>query len=158
GPVQVVLDLNGCGSASTCAADFTVQQAMDGGMPVPWTITTTNLSTGTPPLSYNWGMPDGSISTEAGPGFTFSAPGVYGICLSIAADNGACTAIHCDTVVVDATGNITIGAPCTPPAITGITGPVTLCSNDSLVLSVSATGTAPLLYYWAGPGITYTDT
>lgn len=156
--VQVILDLNGCGSASTCAADYTVQQAMNGSTPIPWEITTTNLATGTPPWSFEWWMPDASNSSEAEPGFTFTAPGIYGICLNVWTDDGACSATHCDTLVVDDLGNITIGQPCTPPTITGIPGPLSICSNDTLVLSVSATGTAPLLYYWTGPGITYTDT
>ncbi|MGB3868379.1 MAG: PKD domain-containing protein [Flavobacteriales bacterium] len=155
---SVVIDISCGGGGGNCQAAFVVQQAMNGSTPIPWEITTTNLATGTPPWSFEWWMPDASNSSEAEPGFTFTEPGIYGICLNVWTDDGACSATHCDTLVVDDFGNITIGQPCTPPTITGIPGPLSICSTDTLILSVSATGTAPLLYYWTGPGITYTDT
>lgn len=41
---------------------------------------------------------------------------------------------------------------CIPPTITGTSGPVAICSNDSLILWVNATGTGPMSYSWTGPG------
>ncbi|MCB0791445.1 MAG: T9SS type A sorting domain-containing protein [Flavobacteriales bacterium] len=89
-----------------CEAAFTVMQAMNGNQPVPWQIWTANQSTGTPPITYSWWLPDGSTSTASNPSFTFSAPGVYGICLTISADGGNCTDVLCDTIAVDSMGMI----------------------------------------------------
>jgi PKD repeat protein len=193
-PGVLQVDLQ-CGAAGGCQAFFNVQQATGGGILLPWQITTTNLSTGPAPMTYNWWLPDGSTSTSAEPSFTFNQPGVYGICLTLQA--GSCTSVYCDTLTVDSSGNITLGAAvldcegvpngsampgspcddgdaqttndiwqadcscagtiCQPPLITGMTQDMTLCANDSLVLMVSATGTGPLHYGWAGPGILYSD-
>lgn len=98
----VVVNIS-CGSGN-CLAEFTVQQAFGGGALIPWQITTTNQSTGPAPIIYAWLMPDGSASAAAQPTFTFTEPGVYGICLTISADS--CTSFACDTVVVDSMGYI----------------------------------------------------
>ena len=88
---------------SNCQAAFTVQQN------APWQIATTDLSTGTPPITYSWWLPDGSNSTLAEPTYTFSQAGIYGICLTITADSGFCTSTMCDTIVVDSNGMINTG-------------------------------------------------
>ena len=91
-----------CGGDSMntgCQAMFTV------GSSQPWTITTTNGSTGAAPLSYEWWLPDGSQSSAAEPGYTFTTAGVYGICLTIT-DANACSSWYCDTLVVDSNGII----------------------------------------------------
>ncbi|MCC6841214.1 MAG: PKD domain-containing protein [Flavobacteriales bacterium] len=105
----VQLDLS-CSQASGCHAVFSVQQAMGGGVLIPWQITTTNLSTGNGTLSYSWWMPDGSTSTAFEPGYTFTQAGVYGICLTITNADSSCTDYHCDTVVVDTNGYISANA------------------------------------------------
>lgn len=87
---------------SSCNAAFTVQQAG------PWTISTTNLSTGSGPLTYQWWMPDGSTSSAFQPGFTFTASGVYGICLTIT-DSLGCSSWACDTLAVDSAGMLYTG-------------------------------------------------
>ena len=140
-----------CGPDS-CQAAFGVEQAMGGGALIPWQITTTNLSTGPAPIFYEWSMPDGSTSTSAQPSFTFTQPGVYGLCLTISA--GTCTSQFCDTVVVDSLGFISNtsawydcqgvlwgpnmpGTSCTVPGstITGIWSANCVCISDT-----SATG------------------
>ncbi len=83
-----------------CQAVFTVVQNAQ------WTASFSNTSTGVAPIAYQWWLPDGSTSTAANPGFTFNAPGVYGVCLTITAGN-SCTSIMCDTVFVDSIGDIT---------------------------------------------------
>jgi len=98
-----------CGVPS-CQASFTVQQAMNGGTPIPWQMTTTNTSTGGNPLTFSWWMPDGSTNYLAEPSYTFAQPGIYGICLALTADNGNCTSTFCDTVVVDSLGHISTNA------------------------------------------------
>lgn len=88
---------------SNCQAAFTVQN------PVPWQITTTNLSTGIGTMGYSWWLPDGSTSGLAEPSYTFTQAGVYGICLTIDVidtNNNVCTSWMCDTLVVDSTGMI----------------------------------------------------
>ena len=100
---SVVIDIS-CGGGGNCQADFSVQQAMNDSTPIPWQITTTNQSTGPAPIIYQWSLPDGSFSTDPEPTFTFSQPGVYGICLTISA--GTCTSVHCDSLVVDSMGFI----------------------------------------------------
>jgi PKD repeat protein len=77
-----------------------------GNTPTPWQITTTNTSTGVAPIDYQWWLPDGSQSNDVNPGFTFSQPGVYGICLTILSDSGYCTSTFCDTIVVDSMGYV----------------------------------------------------
>lgn len=99
-PADTLFITLNCGPADPCNAAFTVQQAG------PWQISTTNTSTGSGTLTYQWWMPDGSSSTEAEPTWTFNAPGLYGICLTITADNGSCTDWMCDSVVVDSNGVI----------------------------------------------------
>ena len=85
-----------------CGAIFTVQQS------APWTISTTNSSWGTGPLTYEWWMPDGSPSTAFEPGFTFLTSGIYGICLTIT-DSTGCSSWQCDTLVVDSAGMLYTG-------------------------------------------------
>ncbi|MCB9179283.1 MAG: PKD domain-containing protein [Flavobacteriales bacterium] len=88
---------------SNCNAAFTVLNN------APWQITTSNQSTGVPPIDYTWWMPDGTVSNAPTPSFTFTQPGVYGICLTISADSGYCSDWMCDTLVVDSTGMINNG-------------------------------------------------
>lgn len=97
--------------STNCQACFTVQQANanpNGTGGTPWVITTDNCTTGNAPFTYQWWMPNGNSSSLAEPGYQFNAPGVYGICLTIA-DAGGCTSTMCDTIVVDQNGWISTG-------------------------------------------------
>ena len=94
-------------NTAQCDACFTVAQTganPNGTGGTPWSISTSNCSSGPAPISYTWWLPDGSSSTETAPTFIFSTPGVYGICLTIA--TGGCTSTQCDTLVVDSLGFI----------------------------------------------------
>jgi PKD repeat protein len=91
--------------SSDCQAMFTVEQASGGGVLIPWTVNTVNLSVGTGNLSYLWNLPDGSTSTAAEPSYTFNAPGWYSFCLTVSSDSG-CTSTWCDSVVVDNFGYV----------------------------------------------------
>ena len=86
-------------SPQNCQADFTISQIG------PWAIMATDQSYGVGPIAYSWWMPDGSTSTATNPIYTFTAPGTYGICLTITASN-ACTSVSCDTLYVDSAGAI----------------------------------------------------
>jgi len=46
---------------------------------------------------------------------------------------------------------ICAGTICEPAVISTVTGPTNICSWDSLILEVSATGTGPFSYLWSGP-------
>lgn len=93
--------------AAPCNACFTVAQTganPNGTGGTPWSISMSNCSSGTAPIAYQWALPDGSTSTQAAPTYLFNAPGVYGICLTIASDG--CTSVRCDTVLIDSSGFI----------------------------------------------------
>ncbi len=97
-------------NTAQCNACFNVVQTgsdPNGSGGTPWSISTTNCSTGPAPITYSWTLPNGSISTEAAPTFIFNAPGVYGICLTIA--TAGCTSTQCDTLIVDSVGFISNG-------------------------------------------------
>lgn len=94
-------------NTAQCDACFTVAQTganPDGTGGTPWSISTFNCSSGPAPISYTWGLPDSSSSTDAAPTYIFNAPGVYGICLTIA--TAGCTSTQCDTLIVDSMGFI----------------------------------------------------
>ncbi|MCC7502398.1 MAG: T9SS type A sorting domain-containing protein, partial [Flavobacteriales bacterium] len=83
-----------------CQADFGIWQ------PSTWVMGLSNASTGMGPLVFNWYLPDGSTSNSSSPTYTFTAPGTYGVCLTITPAD-ACTSTLCDTVFVDTAGVIT---------------------------------------------------
>ena len=90
-------------SSTPCEADFFLQQTPN----VPFSLLTTNLSTVPSDVTYSWQMPDGTISNEAEPSFTFPQSNnyqVYGICLTITGAN--CSDTHCDTIYVDPNGGL----------------------------------------------------
>ena len=97
-------------NTSSCNACFTVEQAVNGGAPVPFQAEFVTCSTGNAPLTYQWLMPDGSTTTDSIPNWLFSASGVYGVCLTIT-DMTGCSSWMCDTLVVTDNGDITFGAP-----------------------------------------------
>ncbi|MES2514687.1 MAG: T9SS type A sorting domain-containing protein [Bacteroidota bacterium] len=56
-----------------------------------------------------------------------------------------------DNVSID--GSVTGGTvACVPASITGITGNVAICSDETLALASSVTGDAPITYTWTGAG------
>jgi hypothetical protein len=83
-----------------CQAAFTISNSS------PWVMDLTNTSTGMAPMLYDWYLPDGSSTSQTSPFFFFTAPGTYGVCLTIVAAN-MCTSTTCDTVFVDSVGNVT---------------------------------------------------
>ncbi|HRO39310.1 MAG TPA: PKD domain-containing protein [Flavobacteriales bacterium] len=141
--ISVVLNCGG-----SCQSTFTVEQT------APFTaLLTAYASGGTGPYSFTWELPEGDLVTGGTATHVFTAPGTYVVCLNTTDVLG--TLCHtCQDVVVAADGTIN---PCTAPSISSITAPFTLCTNDSLFVLATATGTAPLLYSWSGPGIIYSD-
>ncbi len=91
-----------CGSDTTeaCQACINVVQVQ------PFTALFTSCSSGgTPPYTCGWLMPNGTIVMGDNPSFTFTQPGIYGICMQ-ASDATGCTSVACDTVFVAADGTV----------------------------------------------------
>ena len=59
--------------------------------------------------SWYWTFGDGSSSTDQNPVHSYTASGVYGICLTITADSGTCTSYHCDTVIINMNYQLQLG-------------------------------------------------
>jgi PKD repeat protein len=103
GPYQVcVTDASGCQScinailipSNNCNASFTLHA--DSANAGDYIATNTSFGRGT--LSYLWNWGDGTIdSSSATPSHTYSAPGMYTICISIR-DSGGCSSQYCDTL------------------------------------------------------------
>lgn len=99
GTQTVVLDL-ACGSADACQACIGMVQGQ------PFTALFSSCSSGgTPPYSCIWLMPNGALVMENAPSFTFTQPGIYGICIQIS-DATGCSSVACDTVFVAADGTV----------------------------------------------------
>ncbi len=91
-----------CGSDTIdeCQACVTVAQV------TPFTAQFASCSSGgAPPYTCIWLLPNGTISMDASPVFTFSQPGAYGICMQIS-DATGCSSVACDTVFVGDDGTI----------------------------------------------------
>lgn len=105
GSQDLVMNLT-CGSvANNCQACINIVS------PAPWSADFLNCSTGGGPVpyTYNWWLPDGSTSNAENESWTFSSPGIYGVCLTIN-DGVGCSAMTCDTLTVADDGTITLGA------------------------------------------------
>ncbi len=76
----------------------------------PLTVTFTNSSSGTTPLSYSWAFGDGGTSTATSPVYTYNTPGTYTVTLTATNSCGSDQEVK--------TGYVTVTAP---PAYTVIT-------------------------------------
>lgn len=143
----VILDL-ACNGGGSCNACFTV------GSSQPWIAEFTNCTSGgSAPYAYEWTFPDGSNSNLANPSYSFGSSGDWTICLTIT-DANNCTSTTCDSVVVDADGNINPSfIPCAAcidaiPATNGPAGPPIPWTVDAI--NCSSGGVAPIeyAYFW----------
>lgn len=66
-----------------------------------WTIQ--DFSSGADSLSYFWDFGDGNTSTLSTPSHTYSAIGMYSVCLTVS--SGTCSDTYCETAYVDTTIN-----------------------------------------------------
>ncbi len=119
------------GQGSNCQAYYVATTS--GGLAA---FTNSSSLGGASSATYNWSFGDGTSSTAASPTHTYTSPGNYLVCLSIATSAG-CTSQYCDTV--------TIQSPCSlSVSITSAgTGP-------TYVLTAHASGGTggPYAYYW----------
>lgn len=63
-----------------------------------------NLSSGFN-ISYSWDFGDGSVASSAYPSHQYANVGTYVVCLTVA-DQSGCSSTYCDSLTVDANGNI----------------------------------------------------
>ena len=90
----------GCvADSASCNACFTTASSE------PWVVSYGNCSSGTPPFTYNWQFPDGSVSDLEDPIWSIPSAGQWVTCLTIADMNG-CTSTVCDSVILDANGTV----------------------------------------------------
>lgn len=107
----VILDL-ACSTAGDLQACLNIAQA------APFTAQFTSCTSGgATPYTCVWLMPDGTVSVGDNISFTFSQPGIYGICMQ-ASDATGSSSVACDTVYVANDGSIN-NAATTPPCQAG---------------------------------------
>ncbi len=114
-------------------------------------ITYTNNTTGTAPLSYEWDFGDGTTSTLAGPSHTYTTAGSYTVKLKVTNAYGSETA----------TGTVNFSPKAAFSPLSSV-----IKTGDTLNFTNNSTGTAPLSYEWnfgdggtstqANPSHTYT--
>ena len=114
-----------------CAAYFVASSAA-------MTTSFIELSTGVSPMTtFSWSFGDGTGSSVRFPQHTYSMPGTYQACLTIA--DSMCQDQYCTTVIADTTNNPT--GPCAAQFVTLQVAPF-----DVVVIDLS-TGTN-LSYFW----------
>lgn len=77
---------------------------------VPADVVFSNTSSGVGPLAYTWSfgvIDDQSIAVD--PTYTYTAPGDYEVCLAVESED-ACTASHCEQVLVNPAPNVDFDA------------------------------------------------
>lgn len=81
----------------------------------PWQLGMINCSLGgTAPYVYSWTLDNGiTVNNAFEPVITFNTPGGYNLCLTVL-DVDACTSTYCDSVYVDADGNVSLTDPPSP--------------------------------------------
>lgn len=93
-----------CVNNGSCQANFSYSNCANGGPMYFW-----NTSQGTNSLTtYNWKFGNGSSSTQQNPAYTYTANGVYNVCLKII--NGNCADSICKTVTVSCVNSGTCNA------------------------------------------------
>ncbi|MDD1720185.1 MAG: PKD domain-containing protein [Methanoregulaceae archaeon] len=127
-------------------ADFTAEPRNG---TAPLAVEFTDLSTGTPPLTWLWDFGDDGTSTEENPVHVYTSEGLYTVSLTVTNEAGSDTETKTDYINVtgeiippdaDFTANVTQGSK-----------PLTVAFTDE------STGTMPLTYLWSfGDGTTST--
>lgn len=162
-PDTAMVSLNmGCGAIDACQA--CINTAETG----PFTAQFTSCSSGgVPPYTCVWLLPDGSISIGDNASFTFSQPGIYGICMQ-ANDALGSSSVACDTVYVADDGSVN-NAGTTPDCQAGFWvlqaytdsaggGLVSPVPNEVWVVDLSISSAGGSQYAWDfGDGTTSTE-
>lgn len=90
----------GCGATDACQSCISTAQTG------PFTALFSSCSSGgVAPYTCVWLLPDGSVSIGNNTGYTFSQPGIYGVCMQTNDATGS-SSVACDTVYVAEDGSI----------------------------------------------------
>ncbi len=149
--VNMVTDFD-CGQAPLdCEPAFDMAQTMDGGAPVPFSLSTTNMSYGTSPFEFFWSIPGVGNYTETAPVLEFPGEGLYLVCLSLT-DADGCGGLTCDSVWFDTNGNMSLTQPCQACfTVTQASGGGMLTPFTANFSSCSSGGVSPYTYTWWMP-------
>lgn len=138
--------------AAPVAPTITVQPSASESLEVGDTLTLTVTATGDSPLSYQWRVGGVNIPGETSPTLQIvnvqeSDAGTY----SVVVTNPAGSATSNNSVV-----SVSVPTPVAPTITVQPQASVSLTVGDTLNLSVTATGTAPLSYQWKVGGVDIT--
>lgn len=129
------------GSTSQCTANFIyyVDSVNTGGYTYSFIDYSTPDNTEAI-VSWSWNFSDGSTSTLQNPIHTYTIPGTYAVCLSIATSSG-CVSTSCANIVIANTG-------CQLYASLTTQNPTTVGGSDGFIESYVYGGTPPYTYMW----------
>jgi PKD repeat protein len=131
-----------------CYANFTWSQTSNN------VVDFTNNSVPQIPNStlFYWSFGDNTTQYMGNPSHTYSAPGTYIVCLTLADSISTCQATFCDTVTVY--GNVI----CSVYTYGSVTQPATCAScADGIASATMAGGTGPYTYSWSSGGTSQTE-
>lgn len=137
---NVLIDCIGGGGGGSCQAAFYQDSASN--CPTISLYDASTASSGVWLYSYDFG--DGTTSTSANPTHTYTANGVYIVCLTIYAQD-SCTSTYCETVIVDCLGG---QSGCQASFYQDSSA----CPTVSLVNSSTSSGSISSYYYDFGDG------
>lgn len=149
----------GTWTMAQCSANFTF--SVSGG-----TATFTDLSSVPAGSDYYWNFGDGGTSSAINPTYTYSANGLYAVCLWVVDSTSGCSDYYCDSLDVTGLGGGGGSIFDSLPPVTGgciacgtLTGPPP-CNADFVMYpdssttntwyfySISTGGAAPFTYSW----------
>jgi hypothetical protein len=131
----------GGGTSDKVAPTITAQPASTS-VPVGKTATFTVTANGTAPLTYQWMKGSTNVGTNSA---SYTTPA------TTSSDNGdkfSVTIMNSFGSVTSSTASLTVTAADTKPAITTEPASVTVSAGQTATFTVTATGTAPLMYQW----------
>lgn len=139
-----VTDANGCTASSNTYVNCPQQnscQALYSASISGYTVTFTNLSTGTMQPNYYWDFGDSQNSWSTNPTHTYNTPGVYPVFLSIYDSISFCQSSYVDSI------SVMVGCGMNLNLTSVNASDCSLC-DGSAALNVTG-GTAPYTYLWS---------
>ncbi len=100
----------------------------------------TGTAGGASPISYTWGLGDGTFAVGESARHSYGRPGVYTVTL---------TATNCATATTTAVHTVTVAPSCDPVHDLLLSwAPLTPTAGQVVTLTAAASGTAPLTFTW----------
>jgi Immunoglobulin domain len=148
GSYSVIIS-NSAGTVTSSTATLTVNippsiitQPADQNVNQGQSATFSVTATGTAPLTYYWRK--GSTVVSVGSSASYTIPSAQ----TSDAGNYSVVVSNLAGTVTSSAATLAVNLPATPPAITAQPANQTVAAGQSATFSVSASGTAPLTYYW----------